>query len=102
MKIYISGKISGLEIDAVEITFAMYEKQLKAHGFEVVNPLNLPTPEKPTWQGYMRNDIKALMDCDAVYAMPNWRDSIGARIEVGLARELNIPVYEKIGEIEEV
>lgn len=99
MKIYISGKISGLLIDDVEIIFARYEKEIVARGHEAVNPLKL-RHDKHTWLDYMRADIKALMDCDAVFAMPNWIESRGAMIEVKLAKDLKIPVYEDIDMIE--
>ena len=99
MKIYISGKISGLLIDDVEIMFARYEKEIVARGHEAVNPLKIEHPNND-WLDYMRADIKALMDCDAVFAMPNYKRSMGAMIEVKLARDLKIPVYEDIDMIE--
>ena len=100
MKIYISGKITGLTPEEYEHNFYLYERQIKAHGHEPINPLNiLPFDENHKWTDYMRADIKALMECDAVFAMKNYRESIGARIEVGLARDLDIPVIERMGDL---
>jgi len=100
MKIYISGKISGLDLDQAEEYFELYENQIIEIGHEPVNPMKVHANKIcPEWLDYMRADIKALMDCDAVYAMPNWRQSIGARIEVGLAHDLGIPVYYRLGDI---
>ena len=39
-KIYISGKISGIENEAPEL-FAKAETELQAKGFETVNPITL-------------------------------------------------------------
>lgn len=100
MKIYISGKISGLTPEEFEHNFAEAEKVIKAHGHEPINPIKiLPFDEKYIWQDYMRADIKALMDCEAVYALKNHTDSKGAMIEVKLARDLGMKVYDKFGEL---
>jgi hypothetical protein len=41
---------------------------------------------------WLRGDCELLKRCDAVFAIENWRDSSGARVEVELARSSNIPV----------
>lgn len=94
MKIYISGKISGLTPEEYGHNFAHFEKIIKAHGHEVVNPIKiLPFDEKYKWADYMRADIKHLIYCDAIFAMPNWIGSRGARIEVRLAYDLEMTVF---------
>jgi hypothetical protein len=45
---------------------------------------------EPTWQEYMREDIKALMDCDGIFMLDGWNRSKGARVEKELAEELEI------------
>lgn len=54
-KIYISGKISGIENEAPEL-FAKAEKELQAMGFETVNPMTLNHQHDKSWHSYMREN----------------------------------------------
>lgn len=42
-----------------------------------------------TW---LKGDLEIIKRCDAVWAIHNWKDSVGATSEVGWARHNNIPV----------
>jgi hypothetical protein len=75
-KIYISGKISGIENEAPEL-FAKAEKELQAKGFETVNPMTLNHNHDKSWHSYMKEDVKALCECDEVFMLSNWTDSKG-------------------------
>lgn len=90
-KIYISGAVTGIEISAV-LFFEKAEKKLIDQGFEVVNPMTLEHNHDLTWNSYMRTDLKALLDCDYIYMLSNWKNSRGAKIEHNLAKELEIGV----------
>jgi hypothetical protein len=93
-KIYISGKITGIEKEAQDI-FSKAEKALKEKGFDVVNPLTLNHNHSKTWHAYMKEDIKALCDCDSIFMLENWVDSKGAIIEHTIAMYLGMKVqYE--------
>lgn len=94
MKIYISGKISGLPLKAAKQKFKWHSAFLKLKGFEPVNPfeINQISPEK-TWTDYMLIDIKHLFGCDAIYMLKDWGQSRGARIEYQIARELQLKIY---------
>lgn len=101
MKVYISGKISGIEDDAPAL-FKMAELRIKALGHEAVNPMELPHDHGKTWHDYMREDIRAMCDCDAIYMLSNWADSKGAIVEHGLAATLGLRIiYESAQEIGE-
>lgn len=89
-KVYISGRITG--IDNFEQLFAKAEAQLKQQGFETVNPVTLPHNHDKTWHQYMREDIKALCDCDIIFMLNNFNDSRGAKIELELAVNLGMDV----------
>jgi len=94
-KIYISGKITGIE-DQAYILFEKAEKQLIEKGYEVVNPMKLVHNHKRDWQSYMKTGIKALMDCDAIYMLKNYHGSKGSIIEWSLAKGLKMEIiYEK-------
>lgn len=99
-KMYLSGKISGLPIEEARANFAKAEAVAKSLGYLPVNPMNLHNGnENMSWEDYMRTDIKAMMDCDAIMIQPNYRSSSGARIEVGLAINLAMPRCYFDGEV---
>lgn len=93
-RIYISGKISGLDMKVAENYFETVEKQLQTAGHIPVNPMKVVEyhPDH-TWHHYMAKDIEALLYCDAILMLDNWTDSKGAKIEHGIAVGLGIPVY---------
>lgn len=93
-KIYISGKISGIENEAHAI-FQRAENELKQLGFEPINPMALNHEHDKSWHSYMKEDVKALCDCNAIYMLSNWADSKGAIIEHTIAMYLGLDViYE--------
>ncbi len=87
MKVYISGPMTGVK-DYNRQAFKAAEEKIKAMGYEVVNPCKLDHSGNGKWEEYMRTDIKALMDCDAIYMLKGWEDSNGAIIELKLALDL--------------
>jgi len=94
-KVYISGKITGLLREELVEKFRAKEKELAAEGFEVVNPLNNGLPFDAEWKQHMREDLKALLNCDILYLMSDWRHSPGANLEHTIADNTGIPiVYE--------
>ena len=94
MKIYISGKISGIEKEAIKI-FQASEDYLIESGYQAVNPMKLNDEHDKSWESYMKVCIKALCDCDRIYMISNWTDSRGAKIELEIAKHLGIEViYE--------
>jgi len=89
-KIYISGKITGLEKEEAEEAFEKAEYGLRNKGWDVVNPMKIERAHDLSWESYMKNDIKALLDCDAVFMLKGWEDSRGARVENDIVRALKI------------
>lgn len=94
-KIYISGKISGIENEAAAL-FEKAEKELQAKGFETVNPVTLNHQHDKSWHSYMKEDVKALCECDTIYMLSNWTDSKGAIIEHTIAMYLGLKVQYQI------
>lgn len=41
---------------------------------------------------YLKEDLRVMLQCDQVVALPGWLKSRGAKIEVDLARSVMIPV----------
>jgi len=93
MRIYLSGKMSSLP-DLNKPKFEKYEALLVAKGHEVINPhkINFPDTMELTWENYMKEDLKHMLNCDMVAALDDWKESKGALVEIQLARDLNIPV----------
>lgn len=91
-KVYISGQITGLTEKEVETKFLAGELEIINKGHVPVNPLDLPHNHDKSWASYMKKDIIALMDCDAIYMLDNWARSEGARIEHSLAKKLGIEI----------
>jgi len=89
-RVYISGKITGMEEEAVGI-FEKTENLLKENfGVDTINPMKLNHDHDKSWESYMRVCIKALCDCDAIYIMPNYTQSRGALMEIAIAKDLGI------------
>lgn len=93
--IYISGKISGVDPKLSEQNFSRAEEKLKKLGFKVVNPMTLEHNHDKSWESFMREDIKALMSCDAIYMLNGWKESRGACVELYLAKGLGFDVYQE-------
>ena len=89
---YIAGQITGLDEKEYIFNFAIAEKEVYILGYEPISPLNLLHKEDSTWEDYLKKDIASLLYCEAVYALRNWQESKGAKIEVSLAMQLNIPI----------
>jgi hypothetical protein len=96
MKVYISGKITGLPIEEVEGNFYNAQNRLEEAGFKVVNPLNNGLSINDKWEHHMKADIKLLMECNTIYLLSNWKDSRGARIERDIAVALGYDVIEQV------
>lgn len=93
MKIYISGKISGLDYADVVAKFQDAQDLLSEIGFDVVNPLNNGLTQSHSWEQHMVCDFGLLLSCDAIYMLDNWQDSTGAKIEYHTAVEMNKDVW---------
>ena len=94
MKIYVSGKVSGLEMNVVQQKFVYSCDMLRDLGCKVVNPLEISEfDEAKTWEAYMADDLAELLTCDAIYMQADWGQSRGARVEYAVARELGLEVF---------
>lgn len=101
MRIYISGPITG--VDSYLENFKAAEEELKAGGFEVINPaaFNRVLPEMD-YEEYMKIDLELLELCDGIYMLEGWKQSKGANREYGyaLAEDMLI-IQETMPRIEE-
>ena len=97
MKVYLSGKMSGLSNDQWRMRFAERDAILTWEGYKVVNPARTIIARHP-WLyrivGYRLTlwyDLRLLRRCDAIFMVgSDWRDSRGARLERLTARKWGI------------
>lgn len=85
MKIYISGKITGLPTDVAQKTFADAQAALEAQGHDVVNPMQNGFPDTTNYGAIMTIDILMLLGCDAIYMLNGYAGSTGALTELRVA-----------------
>lgn len=106
VRIYISGPMTGYE----NFNFAEFNKMendilINFDWVSVVNPVAISkkveeVKKNPTYEDYLREDFRGLIDCDAVILLDGWRNSGGCQKEVSIARFLSIPCFESYAELE--
>ena len=90
-RVYISGPMTGMP----DLNFPAFHRaasQLRAAGFEVVNPADINPDVGADWQQCLRADIVALMACDTLALLPGWEASQGAHLELHIAHRVGIAV----------
>ncbi|MBV6321932.1 DUF4406 domain-containing protein [Duganella violaceipulchra] len=109
--LYLAGPMSGIvDADGVpNLNFPLFNAEaarLRALGYTVVNPAEInggaaelvacaamtPAELKAHWRKCMRRDIPAMMECDAIALLPNWFKSKGAKLEVRIGSDLDMPI----------
>jgi len=90
MKVYISGKITGLDIEKARDNFFLAEMNVRMMGLTPINPMNkkylFNKVKKIPWLIYMICDICLLLKCTGIYLQENWQESKGARVEYRVAK----------------
>ena len=89
MKVYIIGKVTGLDFEHCCDLFEERQKELEIQGHKVVNPVRV-VPEGTQWIDAMKICIKELIDCEAYNTLPNALSSRGGLLELFVARELKL------------
>ena len=95
-RVYISGRIKGLDPVEVERKFNAAEEYLTALGYQAINPYELAKHREGshwTWGSHIIADLRVLQHCDSIYLLDNWSSSNGANIEWLFARGEGIPEY---------
>ncbi len=93
---YISGPMSGIPLHNFP-AFEVAASTLRAQGHIVVSPHELEPVDHAapkTWEYYIRQDIKHLMECDHLVLLPSWRESRGAMLEYHIAVVLGFRLSE--------
>lgn len=64
-----------------------------------MSPLDISPDPDATYSEHMGNDIEALLNCDAVLFMENWRTSKGCRLENAAAEIYDKQVFYSLDRI---
>lgn len=91
-KVYISGKISGEDKATVADKFYKAAMEIVHAGLHPISPLDNEVPDVASWEEHMRADIRLMLTCDEVLALPDCQYSPGATLELYIAERLHIPI----------
>lgn len=92
MILYVVGPVTGRE-NLNRAAFDEAARALRGAGhFPSIPHRNVPPDAE--WADAMRRSIRAMLRCDGVARLPDWRSSRGARIESRLALDLGMPVKD--------
>lgn len=87
MKVYIAGKVTGLEKAAIFGKFYDAKKLLTEEGHTVMSPAVLALNGGFEHSDYMHICFAMIDVCDAVYMQKDWQQSKGARMELQYAKD---------------
>jgi hypothetical protein len=98
MTAYIAGPMTGIQ-DYNAHTFNKAEKAIQGIVEEVINPHN---PDDIDEEGkanysreyYIRRAAKQVSEAEMIVMLPLWEISSGARMELRIACEIDMPVYK--------
>ena len=89
VRIYISGPMTGYP-EFNYPTFREAEERLQDK-FEVVSPAHIV--KQKHYKDYLREALRLLIMCDAIYMLKKWEQSTGASLEYKVALALEMKVY---------
>lgn len=99
-RVYISGPISGHNLEERRKAFKEIQEHLEAQGYEPINPMENGLSDEASTHEHMKRDIELLMTCDYIYMMRRWTHSKGCKVEFDVATAIGLPVFfEESGEI---
>ena len=95
IRAYISGEMDGKPEDKER--FKKAEDTLNALGIETVNPAEIFKDDKLLgYAGVLLFDMWMISGCNAIYMLPDWKESRRARAEKAFAEAIGLCVmYDK-------
>ena len=99
--IYVAGKYRGQNENEVwgNINLARsHALELWKQGWAVICPhtnsifMGHGTKDKDCFDLFLQGDFEMLRRCDAIYMLPNWKQSEGAKAEFAMADELGLEI----------
>lgn len=77
--------------------FNKVAKRLRNAGYKVYNPAEITGDDGWSWEDYMKNALKMMLECDLVIVLESYESSRGANIEINLAKELGMCIITEKG-----
>lgn len=107
--IYVSGAYMGNDKGAsIDSNIALARQaaiELWEKGYTCIcphlNTANFEVDCNISYNDYLAGDIEIIKRCDAVFALPNYKESKGADIEIREALAHNLPIFFLMSELEE-
>lgn len=97
-RLYVAGPMSGYE-NLNKPAFAKAAKYWRTLGFSVFNPgENEGGDEQFSREHYMRLDLQALVCCDCAAFLIGWENSLGAKLEMEIVRQLGMFFWTQRGD----
>ncbi len=90
-RVYLSGPMTGCP-DLNFPAFNAEAARLRGLGFDVVNPVDVNVDPSASWHECLRNDLAALLTCDAIALLPGWERSKGAQLELHVAHRIDMEI----------
>lgn len=96
-RIYISGPISGTNIEETRKKFKKVQSELEFKGWKVFNPMENGLPADATTNEHMHRDLAELTKegrdkFDAIFMMRRWTHSKGCKVEFDVATAIGLEV----------
>lgn len=106
--VYVAGKYTGENYDEIDSHIRLardYAVKIWELGFTAICPhLNTAHFEvfasKVAEQEILAGYLSVIKRCDALFLLPDWRDSKGATRELHYAREHDIPVFMRLEKLD--
>ncbi|WP_264520366.1 DUF4406 domain-containing protein [Flavobacterium sp. N1994] len=98
--IYIAGKVTGEDPEECAAKFEAAEVQIRAKGFEVINPIKLVNNIYESWDAAMVTCLNALGTAQGIFMLPCSVNSKGAQIELEAAFALNLDIYSDLNDLQ--
>lgn len=95
---YISGPITGYDLQERIEAFDKVQKELSKKGIFTINPLGKGYGENESYThaDYLREDIGFMVQsCNSIYLMDGWRESEGCKVEYQVAKACDFKIIEE-------
>jgi len=90
MHIYLSGPITGQDLEVTKTLFNSAQEAYEQNGHTVFNPFSNGLPNDASYFEHMRADLAMLLQSDVVVFLPGWEHSRGCLVELQVASACGI------------
>jgi hypothetical protein len=97
LRLYISGRVTGEDLESCRNKFAAAELKLRNLGVKIIiNPMKLGIPERWKWQDAMDVCMKVLEEkANSIFLLNDWVKSQGAKEEHDFARKNHYEIFNE-------